>query len=116
MQFLHNVELVEPSVGDRKWMIKVKDLKRNIILEESFDAVMVCNGHYFEPSIPNLKGQKIFQGEQLHSHDYKVPDIFTDKTVVVLGAGPSGNVICDLLFFIYNFINIILYIRKIFFC
>ncbi|XP_006622656.1 senecionine N-oxygenase-like [Apis dorsata] len=90
IQFLHNVELVEPSIGDRKWMIKVKDLKRNIILEESFDAVMICNGHYFEPNIPNLKGQKIFQGEQLHSHDYRVPDIFTDKTIVVLGAGPSG--------------------------
>lgn len=28
IQFLHNVELVEPSVGDRKWMIKVKDLKK----------------------------------------------------------------------------------------
>ncbi|XP_078524904.1 senecionine N-oxygenase-like [Lissotriton helveticus] len=26
----------------------------------------------------------------LHSHDYRCPDHFTDKTVVVLGAGPSG--------------------------
>ncbi|CAL7946422.1 unnamed protein product [Xylocopa violacea] len=90
IRFLHNVELVEPSTGDRKWTVKVKDLKKNTVLTESFDAVMVCNGHYFEPSTPNLKGHLIFQGQQLHSHDYRVPDIFANKTVVVVGAGPSG--------------------------
>lgn len=90
LQFFHNVELVEPSTGNRKWTIKVKNLEKDTVLTESFDAVMVCNGHYFEPSTPNLKGQKTFQGQQLHSHDYRMPDIFTDKTVLVLGAGPSG--------------------------
>lgn len=53
---------------------------------------MVCNGHYFEPFTPNLKGQNVFQGDQLHSHDYRVPTIFKDKTVVILGAGPSGKI------------------------
>ncbi|KOC68207.1 Flavin-containing monooxygenase FMO GS-OX-like 3, partial [Habropoda laboriosa] len=90
IRFLHNVELVEPSSGSRKWEIKVKDLAKNTILVESFDAVMVCNGHYFQPSMPNLKGQMDFKGEQLHSHDYRVPDIFIDKAVIVIGAGPSG--------------------------
>ncbi|XP_076668717.1 senecionine N-oxygenase-like [Andrena cerasifolii] len=86
----HNVELVEPTNGERKWSIKVKDLPKNTVVSESFDAVMVCNGHYFQPSMPTLKGQNIFQGQQLHSHDYRVPELFADKTVVVLGAGPSG--------------------------
>ncbi|XP_029033970.2 senecionine N-oxygenase-like isoform X2 [Osmia bicornis bicornis] len=90
IRFLHNVELIEPSNGDRKWTIKVKDLQRNMVLNESFDAIMVCNGHYFEPSYPNLKGRSIFQGKQMHSHDYRVPDIFLDKKVLVIGAGPSG--------------------------
>lgn len=81
---------MEPSTGDRKWTVKVRDLEKNVVLTETFDAVMVCNGHYFEPSIPKLKGHENFQGEQLHSHDYRVPNIFTDKTVLVLGAGPSG--------------------------
>jgi cation diffusion facilitator CzcD-associated flavoprotein CzcO len=26
----------------------------------------------------------------MHSHDYRVPDIFRDMSVVVLGAGSSG--------------------------
>lgn len=91
IRFLHNVELVEPtSTGDRKWIVRVKDLEKNVTLTESFDAIMVCNGHYFEPSTPNVKNHKAFQGLQLHSHDYRVPDIFTDKSVVVIGAGPSG--------------------------
>nr|XP_012151606.1 PREDICTED: senecionine N-oxygenase-like isoform X2 [Megachile rotundata] len=90
IRLLHNVELVEPSNGDRKWTVKVKDLKNNVVLNESFDAVMVCNGHYFEPSFPNLKGQNVYQGKQMHSHDYRVPNTFLDKNVVVIGAGPSG--------------------------
>lgn len=57
---------------------------------------MVCNGHYFEPSVPILKGQSIFQGQQLHSHDYRIPEVFADKTVVVLGAGPSGMLLRDI--------------------
>ncbi|KAI8436325.1 hypothetical protein MSG28_004362 [Choristoneura fumiferana] len=30
------------------------------------------------------------QGDIMHSHDYRVPDIFTNKRVLVVGAGPSG--------------------------
>lgn len=85
---------MEPTKGEgRKWSIKVKDLQKNTVTNESFDAVMVCNGHYFEPAVPNLKGRNTFQGQQLHSHDYRTPEVFVDKTVVVLGAGPSGTLL-----------------------
>ncbi|KOC68206.1 Flavin-containing monooxygenase FMO GS-OX-like 1 [Habropoda laboriosa] len=90
IRFLHNVELVKPIDGDRKWLVRVKDLRKNIVTVESFDAVMVCNGHFSNPNIPEIKGQDIFQGQQLHSHDYRVPEVFSDKTVVIVGAGPSG--------------------------
>ncbi|XP_032682455.1 senecionine N-oxygenase-like isoform X2 [Odontomachus brunneus] len=90
IRLLHHVELIEPAVGSRKWSVKVKDLQRDTLMTESFDAILVCNGHYFEPSIPKISGQNIFVGEQIHSHDYRVPEIFNGKTVVVLGAGPSG--------------------------
>lgn len=89
-QLLHHVELVEPAVGDRKWSVKVRDLQRDTIVTEAFDAIMVCNGHYFQPRIPKISGHDVFAGKQMHSHDYRVPEIFDGKTVVVLGAGPSG--------------------------
>ncbi|XP_076668511.1 senecionine N-oxygenase-like [Andrena cerasifolii] len=90
IRLLHNVESVGPSKGERKWLIKAKDLQRDVVTSETFDAVMICNGHFSEPSVPKLKGQDIFQGEQLHSHDYRTPDVFTDQTVVIFGGGPSG--------------------------
>lgn len=90
-QLLHHVELVEPALGDRKWSVKVRDLQRDAVVTEGFDAIMVCNGHYFEPWIPKISGRDIFAGKQMHSHDYRVPEIFDGKTVVVLGAGPSGT-------------------------
>jgi len=82
---------VEPATGDRKWSVKVRNLQSDVLVIESFDAVMVCNGHYFEPRIPNISGQNIFAGQQIHSHDYRIPEFFDGKIVVVMGAGPSGT-------------------------
>lgn len=82
---------MKPVAGDRKWSVKVRDLQEDVTVIESFDAVMVCNGHYFKPSIPNIPGRDIFTGKQMHSHDYRVPEVFDGKRVVVLGAGPSGT-------------------------
>ncbi|CAK9805895.1 Senecionine N-oxygenase [Anthophora quadrimaculata] len=90
IRFLHNVELVKLVDKNHKWSIRVKDLQKNIVTVEMFDAVMVCNGHFSNPNIPEIKGQDIFKGQQMHSHDYRVPEVFKDKTVVVFGAGPSG--------------------------
>ena len=30
----------------------------------------------------------------MHSHDYRHPEVFTGKHLVILGAGPSGVDIC----------------------
>ncbi|XP_043280179.1 flavin-containing monooxygenase FMO GS-OX5-like isoform X2 [Venturia canescens] len=101
IRFHHNVETVEPLEGSSgvtgsnlrapKWSVKVRDLtNKEILKNEIFDAVMVCNGHYFEPSLPSIQGHDVFKGQQLHSHDYRLPDAFQGKTVAVLGAGPSG--------------------------
>lgn len=92
IKFLHNVMMIEPSDDEskKKWLIKVKNLADGVEKNEYFDAVMICNGHYFEPSVSIIDGQDKFQGQQLHSHDYRVPEKFEGKTVVVIGAGPSG--------------------------
>lgn len=43
------------------------------------------------PLIPQLPGLDLFQGTVIHSHDYRYPQRFQNKTVVCLGAGPSGT-------------------------
>ena len=52
---------------------------------------MVCNGHYSLPSVPELPGIDLFDGLVMHSHDYRIPEVFKNKTVAILGAAASGS-------------------------
>ena len=63
---------------------------------ETFDAVVVCNGHYSEPRVPRFPGHETWPGLQMHSHNYREPEgpgafSFRGKRVVVLGAAASGE-------------------------
>ncbi|NXX22153.1 FMO1 monooxygenase, partial [Podargus strigoides] len=57
-----------------------------------FDAVMVCSGNFSEPSLPlqSFPGIERFQGQYFHSRQYKHPDVFQGKRVLVVGMGNSG--------------------------
>ncbi|XP_014275823.2 uncharacterized protein [Halyomorpha halys] len=90
VKFLHHVKLVEPIGNGTQWKVTVNDLPKQEETSSVFDAVMICNGHYHTPIYAELKGIESFPGEQLHSHDYRDPEKFTGKRVVVVGAGPSG--------------------------
>ncbi|KAM9312132.1 uncharacterized protein PAF06_010042 [Gastrophryne carolinensis] len=59
-------------------------------LTERFDAIMVCVGHYSTPFVPDIDGIEKFQGQVLHSHYYRFPEVFSSRSVVLLGTGPSG--------------------------
>ncbi|KAJ1657936.1 monooxygenase [Dispira simplex] len=63
---------------------------------ESFDAVMVCNGHFNTPFIPEFPGlaklaAQSSPGVFMHSHQYKHPGIAQGKSVLVVGGGPSAQ-------------------------
>lgn len=62
----------------------------SLLVEEEFDAVLVCNGHYSEPRVPRFPGFDIFPGLQTHSHNYRRPEEFIGKKVVLVGAAFSG--------------------------
>ncbi|NXM87900.1 FMO1 monooxygenase, partial [Oenanthe oenanthe] len=57
-----------------------------------FDAVMVCSGSFSEPSLPlqGFPGIEQFRGQYFHSRQYKHPDVFQGKRVLVVGMGNSG--------------------------
>ncbi|NXR19355.1 FMO1 monooxygenase, partial [Cinclus mexicanus] len=57
-----------------------------------FDAVMVCSGSFSEPSLPLqcFPGIERFRGQYFHSRQYKHPDVFQGKRVLVVGMGNSG--------------------------
>ncbi|GFO07532.1 flavin-containing monooxygenase, partial [Plakobranchus ocellatus] len=58
---------------------------------ETFDAVIVANGKFSVPSIPTLPGMDTFQGQVMHSHDYRHPEKFSNQVLVLLGANMSGQ-------------------------
>ncbi len=59
---------------------------------EHFDALLVANGHHWDPRWPEpaFAGSDSFQGEQMHAHSYMRPDSLDGKDVVVLGIGNSA--------------------------
>ena len=50
--------------------------------------------HFFVPQLPSIPGLQSFSGLLMHSHDYRRPDAFEGKHVVILGAAGSGQDIC----------------------
>jgi cation diffusion facilitator CzcD-associated flavoprotein CzcO len=59
--------------------------------DELFDALLVCNGHHWDPSYPDFPGH--FDGPTIHSHHYIDPADPLDlvgKRVLVVGIGNSA--------------------------
>jgi cation diffusion facilitator CzcD-associated flavoprotein CzcO len=59
--------------------------------ERRYAGVVIANGHNWDPRWPEFPGQ--FDGEILHSAQYKTPDVLRGRRVLVVGAGNTG---CDL--------------------
>jgi hypothetical protein len=57
---------------------------------ERFDAVVVANGHNWDPRLPEPPYPGTFDGLQLHAHEYRTPDVFRDRRVLVVGMGNSA--------------------------
>ncbi|XP_043408467.1 flavin-containing monooxygenase 5 isoform X3 [Chelonia mydas] len=58
-----------------------------------FDGVMVCTGHHTNAHLPldSFPGIEKFRGRYFHSRDYKKPQEFSGKRVIVIGIGNSGT-------------------------
>ncbi|XP_058396071.1 flavin-containing monooxygenase 2 isoform X2 [Diceros bicornis minor] len=58
-----------------------------------FDAIMVCSGHHILPHIPleSFPGIERFKGQYFHSRQYKHPEGFEGKHILVIGIGNSAS-------------------------
>jgi dimethylaniline monooxygenase (N-oxide forming) len=55
-----------------------------------YDALLVANGHHWNPRWPEPPIPGSFDGEQIHAHDYKEPSQLAGRRVVVVGMGNSA--------------------------
>lgn len=74
-KFNHLVIRVNP-IENHKWEVIIRDLVNDKFIIQYYDAVFVCNGHYFDPFIPEIRGAAEFNGKLLHSHDYRSAETF----------------------------------------
>lgn len=57
-----------------------------------YTEVVVANGHHWDPRLPGpaVPGAEEFGGSALHSHDYRSPEAYTGRRVLVIGMGNSA--------------------------
>lgn len=83
IRFHTTVTSLSREGGD--WLVAVDGART-----ERFDAVVVANGHNWDPRWPSPGYPGTFAGTQLHAHDYRDPDVFRDRRVLVVGMGNSA--------------------------
>ena len=71
-----------------KWNVEIKTVAG--YETRTFDALAVCNGHHWNPRMPNYPGH--FSGRLMHSHGVKRFSDFKNRRVLVIGGGNSA---CD---------------------
>jgi hypothetical protein len=69
-----------------QWTVRLSDGT-----QRRYRGVIIANGHNWDPRLPQFPGS--FSGTVLHSAEYKTPELFADKRVLVVGAGNTG---CDI--------------------
>ncbi|MGC1852568.1 MAG: NAD(P)-binding domain-containing protein [Solirubrobacterales bacterium] len=87
--FRTEVVAVEP-IGD-EWDVTVEGESGGRETRR-YRAVLVANGHHWKPRWPEPRfpGADEYEGEQMHVHHYREPDVLVGKRVLVLGIGNSA--------------------------
>ena len=96
IRFRRRVTRIQPADDYEQtgcWMIYSVDAEQSDgeTTCEKYDAVMLATGHHAYPRWADFPGLEQFKGQKLHSWQYKTPQGFEDKTVLVVGVGNSGG-------------------------
>ncbi|KAK8587893.1 hypothetical protein V6N13_086853 [Hibiscus sabdariffa] len=95
IRFGHEVVRVERvDEASYEWLVESRTRENESrweSKEEVFEAVVICNGKHTEPNIAEFSGRDTWPGLQMHSHNYRTPEQFENKIVVLIGNGSSAN-------------------------
>lgn len=78
-----------PGGEDGAWRVTLESGE-----ERAWTALVVATGTTWHPNRPSVSG--VFDGQQIHSFDFRTPEIFRGKRVLVVGGGNSGaDIACE---------------------
>lgn len=98
VQYRTSVERVYKREG--KWILVLREINKDndgqdYWYEESFDAVLVANGHYSVPNLPNVRGipelQKVNKNMVQHISSFRKVDDYKDMKILIVGTGISST-------------------------
>lgn len=81
-----NTTVTRMQRSDDGWTLTFQDGSQS-----SYGFVIIANGLLRKPILPQYASQ--YEGESMHSAQYKSADVFKGKRVLIVGAGNSG---CDI--------------------
>lgn len=73
-----------------QWRVRTRRAGASEDDERTYRAVLVANGHHWDPLLPDPPFPGRFSGRELHAHHYKSKDELRGKRVVVVGMGNSA--------------------------
>ena len=82
-------KVVDAETGSELWEIESTDATGAVTVRHA-DAVVVSNGHNWDPKWPSPQYPGTFTGTQMHAHDYRSSEVFRGKRVLVVGMGNSA--------------------------
>lgn len=98
--FHTRVESVSKPSGDSQWNVVTTTFARtssgHTLTKKAwkFDAVVVASGHYHIPYVPDVPGlptwKQRFPDRVTHSKRYRTPTPFSNRTILIIGAGVSA--------------------------
>lgn len=94
----YETQVIEVKAADEdyggSWTVKTRNLRSNESKEEIYGAVIVANGHFIVPYIPDIPGiqewNAKYPGAITHSKYFRSPDDFANKKLIVVGNSASG--------------------------
>eukprot|EP00934_Nitzschia_sp_Nitz4_P008468 Nitzschia sp. Nitz4//scaffold98_size77359//17747//19267//NITZ4_005541-RA/size77359-processed-gene-0.34-mRNA-1//-1//CDS//3329560736//8458//frame0 len=93
IKFFSKVLKAERDETSGTWTLSIQDVETEECRQEYFDVLMVCNGHHWDPRMPEYPGMDDdFEGIVEHTHSFKHNRPYTGKRVLVIGGGNSA---CD---------------------
>jgi dimethylaniline monooxygenase (N-oxide forming) len=81
-------EVEHAALEDGRWRLRLA--RATGTEERTYDALLVANGHHWDPLMPEPPFPGSFDGVQIHAHHYKSKDSLRGKRVVVVGMGNSA--------------------------